>query len=41
MTGDSVSLGGLHDRLDLLHVVDVERGQAVVVFGSVIEQADA
>ena len=34
-------LGRLHDRLDLLHVVDVERGQAVVVFGGMIQQADA
>ena len=30
--------GRLHDRLNLLHVVDVERGQAVVVFGGMIEQ---
>ena len=30
--------GGFHDRLDLLHVVDVEGGQAVIIFGGVIEQ---
>ena len=30
--------GGLHDRLDLLHVVDVEGAHAVAVFGGVIEQ---
>ena len=30
--------GGLHDRVDLLHVVDVERGQAVAVFGGVVEE---
>ena len=29
---------GLHDRLDLLHVVDVESRQAVMVFCRVIEQ---
>jgi hypothetical protein len=29
--------GRLHDRLDLLHVVDVEGGHAVVVFGGMIE----
>ena len=28
----------LHDRLDLLHVVDVERREAVGVFGGVVEQ---
>ena len=38
MTGESVSFGRLHDRLDLLHVVDIERGHAVVVFGGMIEQ---
>ena len=27
-----------HDRLDLLEVVDVERGQAVIVLGGVVEQ---
>ena len=31
-------LGRLHDRLNLLHVVDVERGQAVVVLGGMIQQ---
>ena len=30
--------GSFHDRLDLLHVVDVEGGQAVIVLGGVIEQ---
>src|SRR5262249_30833753 len=27
-----------HDRLNLLHVVDVKRGQAVIVFGGMVEQ---
>jgi hypothetical protein len=31
-------VGGLHDGLDLFHVVDVEGGQAVAVFGGVVEQ---
>ena len=31
-------LGGLHDRVDLLHVVDVERGQAIGVLGGVVEE---
>ena len=31
-------LGCFHDRLDLLQVVDVERGHAIVVLGGVIEQ---
>ena len=31
-------VGGLHDGLDLLQVVDVEGGQAVAVFGGVVEQ---
>ena len=31
-------VGGFEDRLDLLHVVDVERGKAVAVLGGVIEQ---
>ncbi len=30
--------GGGEDRLNLLHVVDVERGQAVIILGGVIEQ---
>ena len=35
----AVRLGrGGHDRLHLLQVVDVERGQAVVVLGGVVEQ---
>ncbi len=38
MTGDSVSRAGFHDRLNLLHVVDVERGQTVIVLGGMIEQ---
>ena len=38
MTGDVGLLGGLHDGLDLLHVVDVEGGHAVAVLGGVIEQ---
>ena len=29
-------LGGHHDRLDLLHVVDVQRGHAISVLGRVI-----
>ena len=29
---------GLHDRLDLLHVVHVEGGQTVVVLGGVIQK---
>jgi hypothetical protein len=29
--------GGLQDGLHLLHVVDVESGHAVVVFGGVVE----
>ncbi|MBB5510502.1 hypothetical protein HDG35_006798 [Paraburkholderia sp. JPY681] len=38
---DHRAIGGLgraHDRVNLLHVVDVERGHAVVVFGRVIQQ---
>ena len=31
-------LGRLHDRLDLLHVVHVEGGDAIPVLGGVIEQ---
>jgi hypothetical protein len=31
-------LGRFHDGLDLLHVVDVEGGQAVAIGGGVIEQ---
>jgi hypothetical protein len=31
-------LGGLHDGQALLHVVDVEGGQAVVVLGGVVEK---
>src|SRR5262249_25135024 len=31
-------LGRLHDGLDLFHVVDVERGQAVVVGGGVVQE---
>ena len=31
-------VGSLHDRADLLEVVDVEGGQAVTVFGRMIEQ---
>ena len=31
-------VGGLHDGPDLFHVVDVEGGQAVAVFGGVVEQ---
>ncbi|MDT4862587.1 hypothetical protein FQZ97_972510 [compost metagenome] len=31
-------VGRLHDGLDLLQVVHVERGHAVVVFGGVVEQ---
>jgi hypothetical protein len=31
-------VGGLHDGLDLFHVVDVESGQAVAIFGGVVEQ---
>lgn len=31
-------MGRLHDGLDLLHVVDVEGGNAVTIFGCVIEQ---
>jgi hypothetical protein len=38
MTGLSVSAAGGHDRLHLLEIVDVECGQAVAVFGCVIEQ---
>ena len=30
--------GGFHDGLDLFHVVDVERRQAVAVFGGVVQQ---
>ena len=30
-------LGRFHDRLDLLEVVDVERGDAVAVLGGVVE----
>jgi hypothetical protein len=30
-------LGGPHDRLDLLHIVDVERGHAVAVLGRVVQ----
>jgi len=30
--------GGLHDGLDLFHVVDVEGRQAVAVFGGMVEQ---
>jgi hypothetical protein len=30
--------GGLHDRLDLLQVVHVERGKSVAVFGCVVQQ---
>ena len=30
--------GGLHDRLDLLHVVHVEGGDAVAVLGRVVEE---
>ena len=30
--------GGLHDGLDLLHVVDVERRQTIAVFGGMVEQ---
>ncbi len=30
--------GGFHDRLDLFHVVDVQSGYAVTVFGGVVEQ---
>jgi hypothetical protein len=30
--------GGFHDGLDLLQVVDVEGGQAVAVFGGMVEQ---
>ena len=30
-------LSRLHDRLDLFHVVDVERSDAVIVFGGMIE----
>ncbi len=29
---------GLHDGLNLFHVVDVERGQAIAVFGGMVEQ---
>ena len=38
ITGLSVCRGGLHDRLDLLQVVDVERRHAVAVLGGVVEQ---
>jgi hypothetical protein len=38
MTGESVSWAAIHDRLDLLHVVHVEGGQAVVVLGGVVQQ---
>ena len=38
ITGLSVSAAALHDRLDLLQVVDVERRHAVAVFGGVVEQ---
>ena len=38
MTGLSVSAAACHDRLDLLQVVDVERGQAVAVLGGVVEE---
>ena len=30
--------GGLHDGLDLLHVIDVEGGKTVAVLGRVVEQ---
>ena len=30
-------ISSFHDRLDLLHVVDVERRNAVIVFGGVIQ----
>ena len=30
--------GGLHDGLDLFHIVDVESRQAVTIFGGVVEQ---
>ena len=29
--------GRFHDRLDLLHVIDVQGGDSVVVFGGMIE----
>ena len=38
ITGLSVSAARGHDRLHLLEVVDVERRQAVAVFGGVVEQ---
>jgi hypothetical protein len=38
ITGLSFPGGGFHDGLDLFQVVDVEGGQAVAVFGGVVEQ---
>ena len=38
ITGLSVFVGGLHDGLHLLQVVDVESRQAVAVFGGVVQQ---
>ena len=41
ITGLSRWRRGLHNGADLLHVVDVEGGHAVTLFGGVVEIADA
>ena len=38
MTGERGLAGRLHDRLDLLHVVDVERADAVAAGGGLVEE---